>query len=189
MIYSRGWQVFSVKRKTVNVCRSLSQLFNSAFVGNCIVQLLSHVLLFTTPWTAAHQASLSLTISRVCSNSCPPSQWCYLIISSSSTPFSSCPQSFPASGSFLKSRLFASGGQSTRASTSASVLPMNIQGWFPLGLTGLISLLSKGLSRIFSSTAIQKGAIDYIEMSACDCVPKYNFIYKNRNRLNLIRGL
>ena len=145
MIYSRGWQVFSVKRKIVNVCRSLSQLFNSAFVGNCIVvQLLSHVLLFTTPWTAAHQASLSLTISRVCSNSCPLSQWCYLIISSSTVPFSSCSQSFPASGSFLKSQLFASGGQSTRASTSASVLPMYIQGWFPLGLTGFDLLAVQG---------------------------------------------
>ena len=70
--------------------------------------------------------------------------------------FSSCLQSFPASGSFLMSWLFVSGGQSTEASDSASVLPMNIQGWFPLGLTGLISLLSKGLSRVFSSTTVQK---------------------------------
>ena len=71
-------------------------------------------------------------------------------------PFSSCPQSFPASGSFPMSQLFTSGGQSIRASTSASVFPGNIQGWFPLGLTDLISLLSKGLSRVFPSTTIQK---------------------------------
>ena len=90
---------------------------------------------------------------RVCSNLCPLSQWCYLIISSSATLFS-CPQSSPVSESFPMSQLFTSGGQSIGA--SASVLPMNIQGWFPLGLTGLISLQSKGLSRVFSSTAIWK---------------------------------
>ena len=77
-------------------------------------------------------------------------------ISSSVVPFSSCPQSFPASGSFPMSRLFTSGGQSIGASASASVLPMNIQGWFPLGMTGLIFFQSKGLSRAFSSTTIPK---------------------------------
>ena len=91
-----------------------------------------------------------------CSNSCPLSQWCHSTISSSVTPFSSCPQSFPASESFPVSGLFASGGQWIVASASASVLPMNIQDWFPLGLTGLISLLSKGLSRVFSSTRVWK---------------------------------
>ena len=95
--------------------------------------------------------------SRPCSNSCPLSRWCHPAISSSIVPFSSCLQSFPASGSFLMSRLFTSGGQSIGASASASVLPVNIQGWFPLGLTGLmISLLSKGLSGVFSSTVIRK---------------------------------
>ena len=95
---------------------------------------------------------------RVYSNSCPLSQWCHPIISSSVVPFSSCLQSFPASGSFLMSRLFASVGQSTGASVSASVLPMNIQGWFPLGLAGLISLQSKGLSRVlvFSNTTVRQ---------------------------------
>ena len=93
---------------------------------------------------------------RVCSKSHPLSQWCHPTISSSVTPFSSCLQSFPASGSFPMSRLFISGGQSIGASASASVLPMNIQDWFPLGMTGLISLKSKGLSRVFSSTKIQK---------------------------------
>ena len=90
------------------------------------------------------------------SNSCPLSQWCHPTISSSVIPFSSCLQSFPASGSFPMSQFFASGGQSIGASASASVLPMNIQDWFPLGLTGLISLLFKGLSRVFSSTTVQK---------------------------------
>ena len=79
---------------------------------------------------------------RVCPNSCPLSQWCHQTISCSVAPFSSCPQSFPDSGSFPMNRLFALGGQSTGASSSTSVLPMNIQGWFLLGLTGLISLLS-----------------------------------------------
>ena len=92
----------------------------------------------------------------VCSNSCPLSQWCHLTILSSVAPFSSCSQSFLASGSFPVNQLFASGGQSIGASTSASFLPMNIQGLFPSGLTSLISLLSKGLSRVFSSTTIQK---------------------------------
>ena len=81
---------------------------------------------------------------------------CYPTMSSAVALFSSCPQSFPASGSFPKSWFFASGGQSIGASASASVLPMNIQGWFPLELTGLISLQSKGLSRVFSSATIQK---------------------------------
>ena len=90
----------------------------------------------------------------VCSNSCPLSQWCHPTISSSFVPFSSCLQSLPASGSFPMSQLFASGDQSIGASASASVLPMNIQGWFPLGLTGLISLQSKGLSRVFSNTTV-----------------------------------
>ena len=83
----------------------------------------------------------------VCSNSCPLCWWCQLTISSSVTPFSSSRQSFPASGSFPMSRLFASGGWSVGAPASATILPMNIQGWFPLGLTGLIFLQSNGLSR------------------------------------------
>ena len=91
-----------------------------------------------------------------CSNSCPLSRWCHPAISSSVTPFSSCPQSFPASRTFPMSQLCTLGGQSIGASASASVLPMNIQDWFPLGLTGLISLLSKGLLKVFSSTTVQK---------------------------------
>ena len=92
---------------------------------------------------------------RACSDSCPLSLWCHPTILSSVVPFSSCYQSFPASESFPMSQLFASAGQSIESSASASVLPMNIQDWFPLGLTGLI-LHSKGLSRVFSNTTVQK---------------------------------
>ena len=90
-----------------------------------------------------------------CSHSCLLRWWCHPTISSSVTPFSSCLQSFPASVSFLMNWLFEPGGQSTGVSPSASVLPMNIQGWFPLGLPGLTSLLSKRLSRFFPRTIVQ----------------------------------
>ena len=93
---------------------------------------------------------------RVYSNSCPSSRWCHTAISSSVVPFSSCPQSLPASGSFPMSQLFASCGQSTGVSASLSVLPMNTQDWSPLGWTGWISLQSKGLSGVFSNTTVQK---------------------------------
>ena len=92
---------------------------------------------------------------RVCPRSCPSNSWCHPTTSISVTPFSFCLQSFPASGSFPMTWLFVSGGQRIGVSTSASVLPMNIQDWFPLGLTGLISLQSKRLSRVFSSTTVQ----------------------------------
>ena len=95
--------------------------------------------------------------------SCPSSRWCHPTISSSVTPFTSCLQSFPAPGSFPMNWLFSSGGQSIRA--SASVLPMNIQGWFFLGLTGLISLQSKGLSRVFTSTMAQKHQFSGVQPS------------------------
>ena len=104
------------------------------------------------PHGLPHGRLLSPTPSPgACSNSCPLSQWCYLTVSPSVVPFSFCLLSFPASGLFLTSWLFASIG----ASASVTVLPLNIQGWFSLGLTGMISLLSKGLSRIFSSATIQ----------------------------------
>ena len=117
---------------------------------------LSHAWLFATPWTIAHQASLAFTVSQSLLTLrsielMMPSN--HLIICH---PLSSCLQSFPASESFPVSQLFASGGQSIGASVSTSVLPMNIQGWFPLGWTGWISLQSKGLSRVFSSTTIRK---------------------------------
>ena len=93
---------------------------------------------------------------RVHPNPCPSSQWCHPTISSSVSSYSSCPQSLPASGSFPMSQLFTSGGQSTGVSASTSVLPMNTQDWSPLGWTGWISLQSKGLSRVFSNTTVQK---------------------------------
>ena len=125
------------------------------------VQSLSRVWLFATPWTAARQASLSITNSGVYSNSCPLTQWCHPTISSSVVPFS-CLPSFPASGSFQMSQFFASGGQNIGASASASVLPLNIQDWFPVGLTGLISLKFKGLSRVFYSTTVRKHQLETI---------------------------
>ena len=110
-----------------------------------------------TQWTTQHARLLRPPESPViCSHSCLLSWWCYLTISSSVIPFSSCLQSFPASGSFPVSQFFASGGQSIEISASVSVLPMNILDWFPSGLTGLISLQFTGLSRVFSSTTIQK---------------------------------
>ena len=93
---------------------------------------------------------------RGCSNSCSSSWWCHPTILSFVIPFFSQLQSFSASGSFPRSQFFTPGGQSIRVSASASVLPMNIQDWFPLGWTGLISLQSKGLSRVFSNTTVQK---------------------------------
>ena len=118
------------------------------------VQSLSHVRLFATSWTAACQASLSITLG-VYPNSCPSSQWCHPAISSSVVPFSSCPQSLPASESFPMSQLFAWRGQSIGVSASASVLPMNTQDWSS-EWTGGISLQSKGLSGVFSNTTVLK---------------------------------
>ena len=122
-----------------------------------VVQTLSHIRLFENPWTAAHQASLSFTTSQ---------NLLKLMSIESVMPFNHLVfyrpfqlpsiQSLPSSGSFLMSQLFTSSGQSIGASASASVLSMNIQDWFPLGLTDLISLQSKGLSRVFFSTTVQK---------------------------------
>ena len=119
------------------------------------VQSLSRVWLFATPWTEAHQASLCITNSGVYSNSCQLCWW-HPTISSSIVPFSSLLHSFPASGSFQMSWFFASGGQSIGASGPASVLPKNTQDWSPLEWTGWISLQTKGLSRVFSNTTVQK---------------------------------
>ena len=120
------------------------------------VQSLSRVWLFPSPWIAAGHASLSITNSGSSPNSCPSSQWCLPAISSSVVPFSSCPQSLQASGSFPISQFFISDGQSTGVSALASVLPKNTQDWCPLEWTGWTSLQSKGLSRVFSNTTVQK---------------------------------
>ena len=113
---------------------------------------------------------------RACSNSCPLSQWCHPTISSPVVNFSSCLQSFPASGFFQMSQFFVSGGQNIGASASASVLPMNIKNWFPLGWTGWISLQSNGLSRIFSNTTVQKHQFFSAQLSLysnCDSTHDY----------------
>ena len=128
-------------------CHSSSVQFSS-------VQSFNRVWLLATPRTAAHQASLSIAKSQSLFKSCLLSRWCHPVISSSVVPFSSCLQSFLQS--FPMSQFFASGGKSIRVSASASVLPMNIRDWFPLGWTGWISLQSKGLSRIFFNTTFQK---------------------------------
>ena len=120
------------------------------------VQLLHHIGPFVTPWTAAHRPPCPSQTPGVYSNSCPLSWWCNPTISSSVVLFFSCPQSFPASWSFQMNQFFSSGGQSIGVSASVSVLPVNIQDWFPLGWPGWISLQSKGLSRVFSNTTVQK---------------------------------
>ena len=121
-----------------------------------VVQLLSLVWLFATPWTASCQASLSYTISQSLLKLMSIESWCHPTISTSVTPFSSCLQSFPVSGYFPMNWLFASGGQNIGASASASVLPVHIQGWIPWGFTGLISFCPMGLPRVFFSITIWK---------------------------------
>ena len=122
----------------------------------CSCSVAKSHLLFVISWTTACQASQCFMFPGLCSHSCPLSWWCYLTFSFSATPFSLCFPSLPASGSFPVCQLFSPGAQSIGVSASASILPMNIQGWFPLGLTDLISLQSKGLSRVFFNTAVWK---------------------------------
>ena len=125
---------------------------------------------------------------EVCSNSCPLTQWCHPTISSSVVPFS-CLQSFPESGSFPKNWLFTSGGQDTGASALASVLSMNIQGLFPLGLTGLIFLLSKGLSKVFSSTTVWKHQFIFIFMTSFKTFETYLLIHKWKWNCSVVSDL
>ena len=135
------------------------------------VQSLSHVWPFETPWTATCQTSLPSPALGTYSNSCPLHWWCHPTISSSVAPFSSpCLQSFPASGSFPRSQFFSLGGQNIGVSASASVLPMNIQDWFPFRWTGWISWLSKRLSRVFSNTTVQKHQFFGAQLSLYVCV-------------------
>ena len=129
--------------------------WNQACLQFSSVQSVSCGWLFVTPWIAAHQASCPTPTPEVYSKSCPSNRWCHPAISSSVIHFS-CPQSLPASGSFQMSQLSASGGQSIGVSASTSVPPMNTQDWSPLEWTGWISLQSKGLSRVFSNTTLQK---------------------------------
>ena len=122
------------------------------------VHSVSCVWLFVTPGLQHMKPPCPSPTPGACSDSCPSSQWCHPTISSSVIPFS-CLQSSPASGSFTMSQPFPSGGQSIGASTTASVLPMNIQDWFPLGLTGLIFLQSKGVSRVLSKKKQDGGRV------------------------------
>ena len=145
------------------------------------VQSLTHVQLFVTPWTTACQAALSFTISWSLLKLRWSSQWYHPTISSSIAPFSSCPQSFPASGCFPVSRLVASGSQSIGASASASVLLMNIQGWFHLWLTGLISLLSKGLSSHLQHHRIQKHHFFSVQLSLWSNTHIWTCLLKNHS--------
>ena len=140
LMFPTGWNLLWV------IIRKSAVQFSHSVVSN---SLWPHRLQHARP------PCLSPT-PRVYSNSCPLSQWCHPTISSSVVPFSSRLQSFPASGSFQMSQFFTSGGQSNGVSASASVLPMNIQDWFPLGWTNWISLQSKGPSRVFSNTTVQK---------------------------------
>ena len=126
------------------------------------VQSLSRVRLLATPWIAARQASCPSPTPGVHPNPHPSSRWCHPAISSSVVPFSSCPQSLSASESFPMSQLFAWGGQSTGVSALASFLPKNTRGWSPLEWTGWIPLQSKGLSRVFSNTTVQKHQLEII---------------------------
>ena len=137
------YKIGTVKRY---LCKEISVQFSYSVVSD---SLWPHGLQHT-------RAPCPSPTPRVYSNSCPLSRWCHPTISSPVVPFSSHLQSFPASGSFPMSQLFASGSQSIGVSASASVLPMNIQDWFPLGWTGWISLQSKGLSRVFSNTTVPR---------------------------------
>ena len=144
-------------------CRRRYRTWDSCFAGRFFtiwatssVQSLSHVRLFVTPWLQHARPSCPSPTPEACPNSCPSRQWCHPTISFSVMPFSSYLQSFLASVSFPTNQFFASGGQSFGVSASASVLPTNIQDWCPLGWTGWISLQSKGLSRVFSNTTVQK---------------------------------
>ena len=157
-IFSGGsWS--SMCRLWTDVYLGLPSIFGLSGLFSLILSFISSVQFScsvvydsVTPSTTARQASPTPGVHP---NSCPLSRWCHPVISSSVIPFSSCPQSFPAWGSFQMSQLVASGGQSIGVSASTSVLPMNTQGW-SLGWTGWISLQYKGLSRVFSNTTVQK---------------------------------
>ena len=152
--------IITIFLNSIHWVNILCYCFSLWLTSLCIstVQSLIHVWLLETPWITACQARTPCPspTPRVYSNSCPSSQWWHRDISSSVARFSFCPQSLLASGSFPMSQLFTWGGQSTGASASASVLPMNTQDWSPLGWTGWNSLQSKGLPRVFSNTTVQK---------------------------------
>ena len=158
------WNVRSVNQSKLDIVKQEMERVNINILGISElkwmdISQLSHSVIPDPLWPhRLHHTRppCPLSTPRVYSNSCPLSWWCHPTISSSVVPFSSCLQYFPASRSFPMSQFFASGGQSIGVSASASVLPMNIQDWFPLGWMGWNSLQSKGLSRVFSNTTVQK---------------------------------
>jgi len=154
------------------VCFFVLANVNSATVNIGVQFSVSVVSDSLRPHGLQHTAPCSSPTPGVYSNSCPLSWWCHPTISSSVIPFSSCLQSFPASGSFQMSQFFALGGQRIGVSASASVLQMNIQNWFPLGLTGWISLQSKRLSRVFSNTQFKS-----INSSVLSCLYSHSHIH------------
>ena len=156
---ARYWKQERIKCYPAGEKRSTSVPITVVTWPHTIVDQFSHSAVSDSLWPHGLQHArlpCPSSIPRVYSNSCPLSQWCHPTIPSSVIPFSSCLQSFPASGSFPMSQFFTSGGQSIGVSASTSVLPMNIQDWSPLGWTSWISLQSKGLSRVFSNTTVQK---------------------------------
>ena len=149
-------------------------LFSSVQFSRSVVSVCDPID-YSTPGLPVHHQLLELT------NSCPSSRWRHPTISSFVVPFSSCPQSFPALGSFPMSQFFASGGQSIRASASVSVLPMNTQDWSPSEWTGWISLQSKGLSRVFSNTTVQKHQFFSTQLSLYSNSHFHTWLLKNHS--------
>ena len=141
----------------------------------------SRSVLSDSLWPHGLQHASPSPTSGACSNSCPSSQWHHPTNSSSVIPFSSCLQSFPASGFFPINQFFASGGQSIGVSASASVLPISIQGWFPLGLTSWISLQSNGHSRVFSSTTVWRHQFFALSLFYCPALTSIQDYWKNHN--------
>ena len=159
-----------------------------SFLCMCILLLFSHSVVSESLWPHRLQHARLPCPSpspRVCPNSCPLSRWCHPIISSFVIPFSPCLHSFPASGSFPVSWLFTSGSQSIGASATASVLPMNIQGWFPLRLTSLISFLSKGCSSLLQDHSSKASVLpmniqDWFPLGLTDLI---SFQFKGLSRV------
>ena len=149
--WDQGIKIISLVSYSVSLFFITSYSGIPCYKATSVVRSSSCFWLFVSPWTAACQPPCYSPSPEVCSSSCPLHWWCHPAISSSDVLFSFCPQSFPASGTFPVSWLFTSGDQKTGASASAPVLPMSIRGWFPLRLACLTSLLSRGLSEVFSS--------------------------------------
>ena len=181
-----------------DILRSLGNKWDTKGVSNSSSVQFSCSVMTSSLWPHGLQHTRPPCLSPIpwaCLNSCPLSRWCHPTISSSVIPFSSHLQSFPASGAFLISQFFVSGGQSI--GVSASVLPMNIQDWFALGLTGWICLQSKGLSRIFSNTTVQNHQFFGAQLygptltSIHDCWKNHSFYYMDfcwQSNVILLRG-